>query len=248
MLELRDAQIEELVEEQLATTTTTGAVNHDIYEPRLTHKDGPVPGFDYVPYCIYFYYVRVDNSGKLTIDHYFDCDGPPHDDSQWRPIPYDEVPARIYRLALNGRPSMVAKNPPMLPDHNFDNIEWKRKSYIAFFFDEANWHFHTYGSSRSALAFKVGAGLQPNHSFFDAKDVTLDMPNLRTGGTDQRSAIFFVNHMKMNEAGDDIEPPEPNQRFEFEMFLKVKFAAASANTLTVIFDPTGTNQSPPVEP
>jgi hypothetical protein len=248
MLELRDSQVEELVEEQLRTLTPAGDINHDIYEERLTAIP-PVPGFAYVPYCIYFYYVRLDNSGKLRIDHYFDVDGPPDDPTQWQPIPYADVPARLFRLAMNGRPGAVVKNPPTLPDHNFDNIIWTRRSYIAFFFDEANWRFHTRDGGKAALAFKTGAGLTPNHSFFDAKDVELEMPNNFTGGTDKRSALFFVNHKKRNENGDDFPPaPAEEQVFEFEMFLKVQFAEASTNTLTVIFDPTGTNQGPGEEP
>lgn len=242
----RDAMVQEAVEEQL-NAAPAGTTNYDIYEKRLT-VDPPVPGFHYVPRCIYFYYVRVDNSGKLRIDHYFECNGPVEDPTQWQPIPYTDVPARVKALALNGRPGTVNKNPPTLPDHNFENIIWKRRSYIAFYFDEANWHFHTYGGAKSAVVFKVGAGVYPNHSFFDAKDVLLDMPNIFHGGTDKRSGIFFVNHMKMNEAGDDLALPAPSQRFEFEMFLKVQFAETSASTLTVIFDPTGTNQSPPEQP
>jgi hypothetical protein len=245
MLITRDALVEEAVEEQLSAAPV-GAINHDIYELRLTQVP-PTPGYAYIPSCIYFYYVRVDNSGKLRIDHYFDCNGPIADPTQWQPIPYADVPARLFNLAMNARPGTVNKNPPTLPDHNFDNIVWRRKSYIAFYFDEANWHFHTRGGARSAVVFKVGPTVYPNHSFFDAQDVVLDMPNVFHGGTDQRSALFFVNHMKRNEAGDEFILPE-SQTFEFEMFLKVQFAEASTNTLTVIFDPTGTNQGPPETP
>ena len=247
MLESRELLVQEVVEEELATVTTTGAINHDIYEARLTAAGGPAPGFDYVPYCIYFYYVRIDNSGKLTIDHYFDVDGPADDPAQWQPIPYANVPGRLNALALNARPGTRVKNPPMLPDHNFDNIIWTRKSYIAIFFDEASWQFHTRSGGKAALVFKPGPSTTPNHSFFDAQDVELTLPNSFSGGTDQRSALFFINHMKRNEAGDDLVQGD-GQMFEFEMFLKVQFAAATTNTLTVIFDPTGTNQGPPETP
>ncbi|HEX8241649.1 MAG TPA: hypothetical protein VF574_18075 [Allosphingosinicella sp.] len=248
MLEARESQIQELVAEELAATGASGAPNHDIYEARLTAPGGPAPGFDYVPYCIYFYYVRVDNSGKLRIDHYFDCDGPSDDPTQWQPIPYAAVPGRLRNLALNGR-RLAPTSPAPLPDHNFDNIVWSRRSYIAFFFDEVNWQFHTRGGGRSAVAFKPRPGAHPNHTFFDAQDVPLVLPNNFTGIDDTRSAIFFVNHMKKNENGNDFPPTPPeSQLFEFEMFLKVQFAETSPNTLTVIFDPTGTNQGPPETP
>lgn len=245
MLTTRDAMVEEAVEEQLGATTS-GETNYDIYVPRFT-ADPPVPGFEGEPYSIYFYYVRIDNSGKIRVDHYFDWDGPLDDPSQWKPIPYANVPGRIYALALNARPSTPNKNPPRLTTRNFENIVWRRRSYIAVFLDEANWHFHTTDGGKSALVFKVGSGMTPNHSFFDAKDVELDMPNTFNGGTDKRSALYFINHMKKNEAGEPLDGP-PDQTFEFEMFLKVQFAEASTNTLTVIFDPTGTNQGPPEQP
>lgn len=242
----RLALVADEVEQRIAAAPVD-VVNHDIYEKKLTVVPQPSAGFDYVPRCIYFYYVRLDNSGKLRIDHYFDCNGPLADPTQWQPIPYADVPGRLYNLAMNGRPATQIKNPPMSSDHNFDNIRWNRKSYIGFFFDEVNWQFHSRGGGKAALAFKVGTGVCANHSFFDAQDVALDMPNSFTGGTDRRSGLFFVNHMKRNEAGDEFSSRE-DQIFDFEMFLKVQFAEASTNTLTVIFDPTGTNQGPPETP
>lgn len=248
MLDSREKQIEELIHEELgAAPVEPGAINHDIYEPRLTAAGGPVPRFDYVPHCIYFYYVRIDNNGKLRIDHYLDADGPLDDPTQWRPIPYSSVPERLHALAINGRPGTEVKDPPKLPNHNFDGIKWRRKSYIAVFLDEVNWRFHTRDGGKAAWVFKAEPPMTPNHSFFDAKDVKLTLPNSFTGRTDSRSALYFINHMKRNEAGDDlIEGDE--QVFEFEMFLKVQFAEATTNTLTVILDPTGTNQGPPETP
>lgn len=238
MTATRDELIQEMFDTRLALALN--GTNHDIYDKRLTLSP-PRVGFDRVPRCIYFYYVRIDWDGKVRVDHYLYVARNAAGESI--EIPYDDVPDLVFQLAKNGR---TPTNPPKLSTSNFDDIPWEHWSYVAIFFDEANWAFHKRSDGKAAVVFDPTLGT-PNHSFFDATDLVLDMPNQRTGGVDQRSAIFFVNHMKLNADGDDL-PAAPAQKFKFDMWLDAKFSNASKTGMVVNFDPGGTNQGPPTNP
>ncbi|MEA3043701.1 MAG: hypothetical protein QOH47_1539 [Sphingomonadales bacterium] len=215
--------------------------NHDIYDKRLTAAY-PWKLFDYVPYCIYFYYVVLDEDHKPRVDHYFYVDGPPSDPSRWQPIPVDGVAAIIPGLVTNAR--LRGTNPPP-SGANFQDIVWTRKSHIVILVDEADWSLHKLVEGRTALSFNVAKGSTPNHSFFDARDIEIQFP--RDGGTDTRSAIALVNHMKRNSDGDDLLGGEA-QRFVFDVYLDVGYSGSPASPLTVIFDPDGNNLGPPLPP
>lgn len=226
----------------------TGAPNHDVYERRLA--DG-VPGFTAVPHCMHFYYMRIDRNGKLRVAHYTYVDGDPNDPTTWQPIEYSQARLQplVESLARNARPN-VAKNPPPDAQENFQNIGWKRKSYIAIFLDEAHWKFHKYPAQDSAVVFitepKNGKIGTENHSFFDAMDLEIDMPINGGPATDKRSAILFVNHMKGDDQGNDLGARE--ELFQFKMFVDASFASGQGVPMTVIFDPDGTNMGPPLGP
>lgn len=222
-----------------------GGPNHDIYDKRLTTVP-PTPEFDYVPHCVYFYYVRIEKDGRVRVDHYFYANGALEDPTSWQPIPYVDMPDILYRLALNGRPSTPVKDPPKLDTHNFDAIPWVRRSYVGIFFDEANWSFHKRRDGISSVVFNPIKG-DPNDSFFDAKDVDLRMPNEDApDGIDRRSAVYFVNHMKGNWNG--ATPGSTPRSYKFDMWLTATFADASETGMSVNFDPGGTNQGPPLSP
>ena len=220
-----------------------GQTNHDIYEKRLT-ANPIIRKFEAVPHCVYFYYVRIDNSGKIRVDHYLyvkrDSSGASEE------IPHGDVPDILRALALNARPSTATKDPPKLNTNNFAKIPWKYRSYIAIFFDEANWAFEKRANGLAAVVFDPALG-QPNNSFFDGKDVHLDMPNRRTGRTDKRTAVYFINHVKKNSDGDDMDSGQ-EQNFKFDMWLTAQFAETSATGMRINFDPGGTNQGPPQDP
>jgi hypothetical protein len=244
-LETRERFISGIIDYQLGRDR-----NADVYEKRLT-KAKPPAGFDYVPHCIYFYYVRIDGNGMVRADHYLYANGPLDRPEEWQPIPYEDAvdpEGIVKRLALNARPSTRAKDPPRLPSHSFADIVWTRRSYIVIFFDEANWAFHQRVGNKPSVAFNVDDGHKPNQSFFDAKDLVLEMPNRRTGRTDQRSAILFVNHMKDSDDGSELgEAGRKQEKYKFDMYLQVKYAEGGP-AMTVIFDPGGTNLGPPETP
>jgi hypothetical protein len=239
-----------------------GAPNHDVYEQRLT--DPNFPAFKAVPHMVYFYYVRVDNDGRLRVVHYRYVDGDINDPNTWQPIEYSEARLKpiVELLAKNARPGAPRpRNPEPDPDENFENIEWNRKSYVAIFIDEANWKFHKFPHQDSAVVFitepKNGVTGTENHAFFDAMDFEITMPindpNAPVAQFDERSAIVFINHMKRDERGTDLGhglPPgeTEEQFFQFKLFLDVAFATGSGVPMTVILDPGGTNMGPPVPP
>jgi hypothetical protein len=233
---------------------SAGVTNHGIYEQRLSAAAGPVKNFEYIPHCMYFYYVRIDASGKLKIAHYFYVLGDVTDPTTWNAIPYDQptLEGIVKTLAKNAR-RKIPTAPPPLPEINFKDIIWDRKGYIAIFVDEANWSFHDSDDIEPAVIFNAVNGSVENHAFFDAMNLRIQMPVRHPPGTDTRSAIVFVNHMKSDEDGTDLGYGLPagqyaREKFEFEMFLGVTFTGGSDAPMTVIFDPGGTNQGPPLEP
>lgn len=214
---------------------------YSVYEKRFGK-----PKFDYTPYCVWFYYLRVNEDGRLAIDHYFYADGTDIEDPKtWQPISPGRLPAIIQRLTINGRPRTTQKFPPKLEDHNFNNIIWDRKSYIAFVLDEANWKLHTDGSGHAAVYFNTDKGSAPNFSFFDAEDLVVEIDN-DDGTTDRRPAFFMINHMKRNSAGDDVK--EELIEYKFDIYARAKFAVTDPRMLTVVLDPPGGNQGPPELP
>lgn len=246
LYETKESLVYELISKQLRSEQ-----NQDVYDKRLTATKPP-PGFDYVPRCIYFYYVRIDGNGKICADHYFYPNGPLDKPNKWQPLPYADVAdpeGIVKRLALNARPSTRRKQPRKARVDSFSGVRWTRRGYIVIFFDEASWAFHRRSGGKPSVAFNVSEGHTPNQSFFDATDLVLDMPVRRTGRTDKRSAIMFVNHMRDGEDGGELGRNGPKeQSYKFDMYLMVQYANSDAPAMTVIFDPGGTNQGPPETP
>jgi hypothetical protein len=230
-------------------------VNRSIFQKRLTMVH-PRPQFSKTPHCMYFYYLRVNASGRLKISHFF-YEGPkvvtnPQGKKESRPIPYDKVGLDhlIRRLAKNAR----RKNPtnPAPQGGNLKRVRWTRKSYIVLFLDEANWSFHRKGKN-AAFVFltrkeRNGRKLRmaKNYSFFDGMVLPVEMPVHRPAGTDVREALVFVNHMKRNDSGDDLR--KEKKPYQFNIFLDVKFEDGRGAPMLVILDPGGTNMGPPDPP
>jgi hypothetical protein len=214
--------------------------NHDIYDKRLLLSNPWTP-FVEEPHVVYFYYLRFDTDGMLTTACKAYTDGPDPD----RPapnarIPHDRVPAIIKWLALK------ARKPGTFPAADLDNMRWDHKSYIAFFVDETSWQLHKRPDGKSAVVFNTNGSAGPNLSFFDAADVDVEMPISGTTRVDTRTAIYFVNHMKRDAEGNDLR--DEDQPFQFDMFFNVTFAGAPTLKTTVILDPGGTNDGPPLQP
>ncbi len=236
------AEVEQLIAASIAATPGT---NPSIYDRRL--GDPQFPAFQAEPHCIYFFYIRFNENGALKVDHYLYFEGPENDPSQWAKIPYDQVDAKVEYLARNARP-LGAGNPAPLPDHNFENVVFNRKCYVAYFLDEANWSYHSraVAENRYGVVYnQAKAGGAPNTSFFDAKDVSFAMTS--TSGIETiRTGVVLINHMK-DDRGQDLGAAA-QQKFAFDMYFDVQFVDPSDSRLVVVFDPDGTNLGPPLPP
>jgi hypothetical protein len=256
-----DEAITDLVEGQRDLAATTGTSPHTIDEPRLGQ-----PKYTDVPRCIYFYYVRINSNGRLFITHHFFPGGNPRDPgnpppgTNWTEIARDPhlLTPILEMLAQDARPLGAGQFPP-LGTGGFQDIKWERKSYLAFFIDEASWTLRSTNGVRFPTD-KDGVPGTPNHSFFDALPLPLTMPirRPRPGGpyNDQRSALVCINHMKADDAGRDIgrdalgnplPPPQETQLFHFEMVFDVLLENGTRG-MTVILDPDGQNLGPPLPP
>jgi len=220
--------------------------NHDIYDKRLIASSPSAP-FDYVPHIIYFYYLRFNDAGALIADHYEYHDGPsPSQPKPWAAIPYASVPALLNHLASRARPGGGGR-----PDgHDFKDIIWTHRGYLAFVLDHASWTFHKSADGKAAVVFRPDKGSTPNHSFFDAVDLNVSVLNHDATKLDSRSAVYLVNHMRSNADGAEIgSTGQPDsQWFAFDLCFDVPYATGSTERLTVIMDPGGTNQGPPEQP
>lgn len=230
----------------LATTTELKA---DFVDPDLSIYDtkyGNAP-YDYTPHCIYFYYLRINEDGALAVDHYLygqDQQGEySANRDDWQPIAPEAVADLTRELAINARPRTTVKSPPKLPDHNFNNMRWDRRSHLVIFLDEKMWTFHRKDQGIPAVTVKaLGGPSEANVSFFDAEDLTVEID----GPTDRRSAVRLINHMKSNASGETLGDELIDYKLDF--YVSVAFAVADERSLTVIFDPPGGNQGPPGQP
>lgn len=214
--------------------------NHDIYDKRLTMTN-PWPPFDYVPHYIYFYHVRVSEQANLLVDHYEYGDGPdPDHPAPLAEIPYNDVPRIVQRLTEDARGNVRRPS-----GKDFEDIVWRRRSYIAIVLDEANWVFHKRAPDRSSIVFNLAKGSCPNQSFFDAKDLDVPAINPGNGQIQGCSGVYFVNHMTRDSAGTPVD--RPGQQFYFDMYVDAKYAR-STGKMTIILDPGGTNEGPPEQP
>jgi len=252
-----DEAIADLAEAQRDLVAATGTDYHTVDEERLGQ-----PGYTDVPCCIYFYYVRINSNGRLFVTHHFFPGGDPNDPgnpapgTNWQAIARDRnlLTPILEMLAQDARPLGAGQFPPIGAD--FQDIQWRRKSYLAFFIDEASWTLRSTNGVRFPTD-KDGVPGTPNHSFFDALALPLTMPIRRPkpGGpyNDERSALVCINHMKADDAGRDIgrgNPPPPlpeTQLFHFEMVFDVLFENGTRG-MTVILDPDGNNVGPPLPP
>jgi hypothetical protein len=246
-----DNYIDDFTLQQSEAAAQKGVTNHNIYEQRL--GDPNFPEFAGLPRCIFFYYVRVNASGKLEVGHYFYHNGGKRcDPKTWSPIPHDKgtLEAIVQKLAKNGRRSIPKLRHPPVEGKNFSHIVWDRKSYVVIFMDEFNWKLHKSSNDQPGVVFitdkERDVAATQNHSFFDALDLDIEMRTFMSLKKDTRSAIAFINHMKGDDKGNDIGDGV-SQLFRFKIFLDVMFEDDTA-AMTVILDPDGNNLGPPVPP
>lgn len=184
------------------------------------------------PHSMFFYYIDFLDDGELDVRHY-------HFDNGKDPIEPGDLKKIIRSLALN------ARNKDQVPPQSgksWQNIVWRRKSYIVILMDSAKWTF----IPGKALVFNPEKGSQDNQSFLDGQDLRIDVSE-DYDGTEMVTAFCCINHMKKNDKGDDIDKdptgkPE-KQKFVFTLAFNV---AGFPDPHTI--DPGGENMGPPVPP
>lgn len=231
--------------------SSDGSRVYDIYKNRHKKDDG----FEYVPRTVYFTYVGFDsNRDKLRVDHYFYPSNLAHDEpgGSLTKIPYPDntesdslLKTIITSLAQN---AIDKGNNPRPYKHNFNAIEWRRKSYVVILFDDEDWRLHTLKDGKRAILFysrKNGKPLSPNMSFYDAMDFEIAVT--KNAKEVKRQAIACINYMK-NREGEDIGESNDKAEFEFGMYLDVEFSVGVNGPITLVIDPGGTNLGPTVQP
>ncbi len=214
--------------------------NANPYDKKLTQEQ-PVAEYDREPYFIYFYYLKFGSEGCIEISHY-----------EWlnpTPIAHSDVKEHIERLARNARAG--GANPPK-SGARFENIIWRRISYIAILMDNPNWTLlRRVPGQQACLGFNVTKTETGNHSFFDAADVDVNVAALGEAPV-WRRAVYMVNHMKKDSDGAELAylqdgvTPE-SQKFAFDVVFDVR-DCAGAGSCPFIIDPDGTNLGPPLPP
>jgi hypothetical protein len=160
------------------------------------------------------------------IRHYF------HEDLG-KQIEKSELADIVTALSTNAKKDENDQIPP--PDGSGLNfIVWRKKSYIVFVVDDPA----VVLSKKAAFNIGSSVGGTPNHSFFDA----WDMPDIdlseQGDGSRMASAVCCINHMKANDAGDDLGSTA--QRFRFRLHPDPRHPLYP--------DSGGTNMGPPVPP
>jgi hypothetical protein len=147
-------------------------------------------GFTDTPCCMYFYYIKsLGRRVDPFIRRYYYVRDNEH-------IFYEELEDLVRDLTVNARKDADRQDPP--PDgDSLDHNVWSRKSYIAFVLD--NWNT-TFVEDEPILLDHLREG-KINRSFFDGWCRRVDMPP-DGSGSNRRSVLCFMNHMKRGAFGD----------------------------------------------
>lgn len=185
------------------------------------------PNFDVHPSEIFFYYARFNGSSPDINCYHFD---------NHAPILCTDVESYIRDMALDARRGRLT---PCAEMTGLSGSKWRVRNYFVLLMDDPNWRLcKSAADATPALAFDIAKGSTPNHTFFDGKDIDVDV----TGGGVMRSAFYMVNHLRYDAAGSPI-PGNGQQDFVFNVYYKVSLVGGG--TTTMIDDPTGTNLGPP---
>lgn len=214
------------------TKNIAGALTDPLEDPYRSRKE--YPPFDKTPASIYFYYIGPkDAGGSRSVKHYFYVHG--YDTIADPPRPAaSELEERVRLLAINARSG--GNNPPQCGEA-WKFIVWNHKSYLVILIDDPDIRF----APDAGLEFVQDNNGTPNHSFFDAREfyVSLSYP----GGPQLAPALCCINHMKRNEAGDDL-----GDYPEFFNFVLHTNKQLGQRYLLDYPDAGGTNMGPPAPP
>lgn len=218
---------------QKAITASITASNHGFYERRQLDN---IENFRKVPHCIYYYHIKLGDDGEPDVNWYFRDNGN-------NEIPYNRIEDYVTPLAQNAHTGGRSPAPYGSGTHN---MEWSRISYLVFLMDSKYWKFSRYDNGKVAMACDSRSPTQ-NHTFFDARDLNIDISPNRNG--DFRSAVAFINHIKKTDDGGQlggVSGPKETEDYKLSMYFEVIDRTGGVSAIE--WDPDGTNEGPPVGP
>src|ERR1051325_2655349 len=168
------------------------------------YMDGPlINGVKLVPSCVYFYYLGPDpNNDSYVREYYYS--------KKTGELSKADLKTEIIRLTQNARNRREADQVPPPTGADWDRMVWTRKSYIVVLIDDPAFVFEQVGVSFDTIPYNT----QPNHSFYDAWNDTIDVP-LSGGSPRLCPMVGFINHMKA-AAGPDLGD-KTAERFHFNL-------------------------------
>jgi hypothetical protein len=207
------------------------------------------PEHQALPYAIYVIYIGITEFGQFKVRHYLR--------KLATEIPQTQVEFHITEIAQMARDDLLGQpvtiGDPGLQPFGLHDIVWRHKSYVAVLVDSRHWDLLN-NANQPAIVFNTNKGSTANHTFFDAQKlpITLAPQAGDLQDTGRRWAIYFVNHMKKNDYGDDIgRKPNGSKRTEVEKFIfdiYFEVAGVDGTKTVVIVDPDGGNEGPPIGP
>lgn len=174
------------------------------------------------PYCIYFYYAKKIGRGKYDVRVYVS--------SSNSEISMTRLKTKIESLTRNARRN---GNNPSASGWSFNDIEWRRYSWLVIAMDNNNFENGDAVDIQWIDDTMTKPKYGPNHCFFDGGDGVMQ---ISTG--DPISVLWMKNHMR-NQAGDVLVKGDQQ---------KFKFKFNPSRRIRDYPDESGTNTGPVIGP
>jgi hypothetical protein len=230
---------------QARVARLTAAPNHSMFELAPFEKRGK-------PHCLYLYYITNITRRRNTV--YFQMKVYYHDNGGKR-LGRRKVKKLAPKLVLNARRDCLTNTTtqkaepkgycPPLCGTKFDDVKWRRKSYILVVVDDPHWWLARHAGNKVDPILVNAHSKTCNHNFFGAFEWSVEMPhNAPSGSFDHHrtAAVAFRNHMVRDEAGSELGDEE--QEFSFDINVENQ----RGDFLPVPIDPDGSNLGPPLGP
>jgi hypothetical protein len=194
----------------------------------------------------------MGDQGPIEARHYYYSHGE-------KKLRFRSVKRIIRELGLNARSDKETPHSGVPPIHGtaFQDIYWRRKSYLVILIDYKNGAKKWGLEKLNALTFipDTTLGYEENHSFFDGRDYEVDLSD-RKDGSEMRAAICCINHLTKNDQGDDLSYENNKlgtQGFKLHInfdppFVETSKAHGRSDVVIMYPDSGGTNMGPPVPP
>jgi hypothetical protein len=203
-------------------------------------------------YAAYFFYMRVNTDGMFVAERYFyPGDNTPIGRST-DPTVAGSIGELTQLMALNGRPITPTnpRDPARYPPQGseLDDVRLpRRRAYCVFFMDELHWPFlMDQNNKEPMMTFKIeknGKKYKDHpYAYTTARVITMRFP-ADTGGRTREAAVM-INRVR-DEQGGVLYGTED---FCYDFWMRVHYANNPTRGMTMIIDPSTTNEGPPIPP